>query len=424
MGRPRKRRHVEEEETSTRPQEHEFQNHGLISYTSPSSIGGSNASNQPTQPAQPDLSLDYSLSFLDDPGTSNLEFLDLLPHDYSAVLQPEPQIYVPSETHDGASALPFNLTGVDLLEGINFDEPDSSQAAASKDFSDSLQQYMFEQLSRPIELIESPPTNSTTTPESDQSISSETPISTPPSMRTVPIVNCGCLSSLYLALDSLARLPSDAISAMRVARSASKTAHDVINCPICALPLLEDLLAPPPIQCFQNMMFLGALVPSACNAYAAILEMVDAETALAKKQGRNFWFSFKEVGGLWGNIGDETANCGVIESYNNKSMPPDMWRLTIRALLRLDVYGMSEVNPEGPPAKQFSQQGLKDVVDMLEERSRLRHAKLDEMTAAGKMPKGVVEGVIYPKTPVAPEQRNCVKILETARIALENLVIA
>lgn len=418
MGRPRKRRHVEIEEP-TLAKENEFLNDSFVTYPNPPSVGAQDVSTQPS------LLVDSSLSFLDDPDTSNLEFLDLLPPDYSATFfQHEPQVFVPPETHDGTSTMPFALNGVDLLEGINFDEPDPSEAAASKDFSDSLQQYMAEQFSRPIEPIESPLTNSTTTPESDESNVAESPASTPSSMRAVPTVNCSCLSSLYLALDSLARLPDEVLAAMRVARNASKTAHDVINCPVCALPLLEDPAAPPPIQCFQNMMFLGALVPSACNAYAAILEMIDAETALAKHQGRNFLFRFKEVGGLWGNMSIETSNCGVVANYDNKSMPPDMWRLTMRALLRVDVYGMTEPKAGGTPTQPFVQQGLKDVVDMLEERSRMRHNKLDEMVASGQLPKETLQGVIYPKTAVPPEQRNCVKILETARIALENLVIA
>lgn len=38
-------------------------------------------------------------------------------------------------------------------------------------------------------------------------------------------VTCSCLANLYLALDSIARLPTDIMPAMRVARSACKVAH-------------------------------------------------------------------------------------------------------------------------------------------------------------------------------------------------------
>ncbi|CAM1506742.1 Fc.00g063830.m01.CDS01 [Cosmosporella sp. VM-42] len=417
MGRPRKRRHIEDEAPPL-SQQTELMVDDFASFPNQLPFGGYDV------PAQPILSMDPSLNFLDDSATSNMEFLDLLPQDYSQPIHhPEPQIFVPGETYDGPTSIPLSLSGVDLLGGINFDEPDPSQAAVSKDLTQSLHRYMVEHISQPLEPAESTPSDST--PCSDQSNASASPEPVPSTMRVVPTINCGCLSSLYLALDSLTHLPPDVMSAMRVARNASKTAHEVINCPTCSNPIFDDPTAPPPIQCFQNLMFLGALVPSACNAYAQILEMVDNETAEAKRQGRTFWFAFKDVGGLWGQVGEGSESCGVIQSYNNKSMPPDMWRLTIRALLRLDVYGLNEMKPGGAVAPAtYCQQGLKDVVSTLEERSRKRHEMLDELVASGQIPQAGPYGVIYPNKPCPPSQRNCVKILETARIALDNLIIA
>jgi hypothetical protein len=213
---------------------------------------------------------------------------------------------------------------------------------------------------------------------------------------------------------------------MRVARNASKVAHDVINCPSCSIPLLDEPNGSPPIQSFQNLMFLGTLVPSACNAYATILEMVDAETALAKQQERNFRLSFKEIGGLWGNIGENADCCSTIQSFNHSSMSPDMWRMTIRAILRLDVYGISEMEDGFPKSDPYKQIGLRDVVSLLEERTRKRHEILDALFASGQVSKAVPTGIIFPNTgkPCPPEERNCTRILETARVALENLVIA
>lgn len=211
---------------------------------------------------------------------------------------------------------------------------------------------------------------------------------------------------------------------MRVARNASKVAHDVINCPNCSVPLLDEPSTPPPIQCFQNLMFLGTLVPSACNAYATILEMVDNETALAKKHGRTFWFSFKEIGGLWGEVGSTTDCCSTIRNYNNSKMAPDLWRATIRGLLRLDVYGISEVDDGFSTTGPYTQIGLRDVVRLLEERTRKRHEILDSFIASGQGAKVLPVGVLYPNKPCPPEERNCVRILETARVALDNLVIA
>ncbi|KAF7561279.1 hypothetical protein G7046_g2891 [Stylonectria norvegica] len=433
MGRPRKRRHVEEEEEAPPPKQQ-------VPVTDEGITNSRHQIQNPFSAYSFDdaLPLDPSLNFLDSSAPPNLDFLDLIPN-YAQTASYEPQIYAPDDTYGyyNPTAIPITLSGVELLNGINFDEPDPSQTAIPKDVSDSLERYMVHQWSQPLEPVESTPAKSTPTkstpsdsaPNSNRSNSVDSPEPPASTMRAIPTVNCGCLSSLYLALDSLSTLPSEVTTAMRVARNAVKVAHDVINCPTCAIPLLEDPAIAPPIQCFQNLMFLGALVPSACNAYAAILEMVDVETTSAKAEGRNFWFTFKDVGGLWGQLGGGEAKdcCNVVEMYNNKKLPPDQWRMMIRAILRLDVYGVESldiVEQNRPMSMQYQQQGLKDVVKSLEERSRKRHDKLDELMESGEMPKTGPFGVIYSRKPCPPEERNCMKILETARIALDNLVIA
>ncbi|KAH7022814.1 hypothetical protein EDB80DRAFT_20571 [Ilyonectria destructans] len=425
MGRPRKRRHVEEEAVPAVTQQlvHDDLTTpplGTMSPQPPISMGSFQM--------QPPLPVDPNFNFLDDSGTSNMEFWDLLPSNYLE-MPTDPNLFLPTDLdpNGGAPVVPpMNITGVDLLGSINFNEPDHSQAV-SRDLSDSLQRYMAEQVSLPQRTSSSTPANSSLGSDHGTSVGSpDGSVSTPPppSLRAVPTINCSCLSSLFLALDNLSRLPQEVIPAMRVARNASKVAHDVINCPSCSAPLLDGSFAPPPIQSFQNLMFLGTLVPSACNAYATILEMVDTETALAKKQGRTFWFSFKDIGGLWGKVGESCDNCSAIRSYNNSSMAPDLWRMTIRALLRLDVYGIGAIDSGTPDNETYTQLGLKDVVTLLEERTRKRHDMLDELIATGNIAKAMPMGVIYPNKPCTPEERNCVRILETARVALDNLVIA
>ncbi|KAF4455057.1 hypothetical protein F53441_2496 [Fusarium austroafricanum] len=420
MGRPRKRRHVDASNdavlpapTAVQPPEQPF----LFLQPVDNIPLEQNAQTGPTGDFRQDL------SFLNEPVPTNIDTWDLLPN-YDT-LPFDPQIM----EHDGLltdnTTLPsLNLSGVDLLGTIDFGETDVPQETVSKDLSTTLQQYLADQIESPDP--ESNQTSDTSTPpnSSDNGTSVEfrgDVTSTPtPSMRSVPTVPCGCLSSLYLALESLGSLPAEVITAMKVARNASKVAHDVIKCPICSPSFLEPS-KPTPIQSFQNLMLLGALVPSACNAYARILEMVDEETALAKQQGRTFWFTFKEIGGLWGCIGGTPKGCTAYQSYDNKTMPPDMWRLTIRGLLRLDVYGLDEGGLEIPGAKPYRQLGLKDVVGQLEERSKMRHDAIDALQASGHTHEG---GIICPSKPCSPAERNCTKILETARIALENLVIA
>ncbi|KAF9765292.1 hypothetical protein IL306_002442, partial [Fusarium sp. DS 682] len=424
MGRPRKRRHVDVGDDATLPAAPTISQQPEEALLFPQSAD--NITYEQLNQTHPTGDILQNLSFLDEPVIASLDTWDLPPeHDTFPFNH---QIV----DHDGLivdnAVLPtLDLSGVDLLGSINFGETDAPQETVSKDLSNTLQQYLVDQ-------IESPNTGSqqnwdTSTPpdfsENGASVeSAENAINTSTSsMRSVPTVSCSCLSSLYLALESLGNLPAEVVPAMKVARNASKVAHDVIKCTVCSASLLDEPTKPPPIQSFQNLMLLGALVPSACNAYARILEMVDEETALAKLQGRNFWFSFKEIGGLWGCIGGTPTGCTSYQSYNNKDMPPDMWRMTIRGLLRLDVYGLDEKDQEIPGAVAYRQLGLKDVVGQLEERSKKRHDALDALHAAGHTHEAAC-GVIYSAQPCPPAERNCTKVLETARIALENLVIA
>lgn len=373
------------------------------------------------------------MSFLDDAAASNLDFMDLLPYNYLDNAQIDPQILVQNDGATNEATFPFSITGVDLLSGINFDEePGSSAANMSKDISDSVHSYWQ---TRTLEATEHPESmssdlsNSANSPESQPgqtpspSSSSADPAAAP-GLRAVPSVSCGCLSSLYLALDSLTRLPADVLGAIRVARQATKVAHDVIRCPVCSDPLTDDPCKPPPIQCFQNLMCLAALVPSTCNAYAAILEMVDNEAAAAKREARGIWFSFKDIGGAWGVVGPNhyVDDCPKMAAFNNRNMAPDIWRTTMRAILRIDVYGIEPADDVA--ADGIRQRGLRDVVKLLEERSAKRHDQMDELFAAGKAPERPEYLLQQSYKPVPPEQRNCMIVLEAARIALDNLVIA
>ncbi|RBQ74324.1 hypothetical protein FVER14953_01167 [Fusarium verticillioides] len=345
MGRPRKRRHVDMDDKATLPAPTISQPpEEALLFLQPDD----NISYEHQNQTQTTGDLLLNLNFLDDPANANADTWDLqFSHDTFSF---NPQIAEPQGLLVDNATLPtLDLSGVDLLSSINFGETDAPQETISMDLSNTLQQYLADQ-------IES------SNPGLKQN--SDTP--TPP--------------------------------------DSSETDASVESTE-------------------SNLMLLGALVPSACNAYARILEMVDEETALAKLQGRTFWFSFKEIGGLWGCIGGMPRGCTTYQSYNNKNMPPDMWRMTIRGLLRLDVYGLDEKDQEIPGAMTYRQLGLKDVVGQLEERSKKRHDALDALHAAGHTHEAA-RGVIYPTKACSPAERNCTKVLETARIALENLVIA
>ena len=73
----------------------------------------------------------------------------------------------------------------------------------------------------------------------------------------------------------------------------------------------------------------------------------------------------------------------------------------------------------------FQQWGLKDALRFLDERSRKRHDTIDHLVASGQMSKESPY-LLFPRgmRHVPHEQRNCVRVLETARQALDNLVIS
>lgn len=441
MGRPRKRRFVEEQASAgddASAGEDIVAVPARVNSTSEASTGlATSFSGLDDASAFISPPIDPGLGFLDETSTPNFDFLDLLPPSYNNDgLQIDPQILMQSDGVVDGAGLPFTFNaGADLLGGINFDEPDTSTTDMSKTLAESLQRHWAsnpdqqsaieppESCSSGVsQCADSPGSHSglsltTTLTEDDESQKKED--STP---KAIPSVSCGCLSSLYLALDSLSRIPSDIPSAMRVARNATKVAHDVIKCSQCSDTLVDDPTRPPPIQCFQNLMCLAALVPSACNAYASILEMLDKETAAANKEQRSIYFSFKDIGGLFGTLG-ESVQCTQASNVHKQWLKPDVWRTTMRAVLRIDVYGFTEsVHCDSTPL--YHQKGLKDVVTLLEERSKRRHDKLDSLVAEGKMPHTHYMMMPGPYRPVPPEQRNCIKILEAARIALDNLVIA
>ncbi|KAK5990860.1 hypothetical protein PT974_09135 [Cladobotryum mycophilum] len=429
MGRPRKRRHVEESQES------------LDASPPPIAVaadinGYSNASEYPTFSTddrfddvivQPDDIARQAFDLHDWHGDSNMSFIDLLPDFYpdspNMFTQADPSLaYVspPGQVpfhHSSSSLYSPPMNDSTHLGTINFDDQHHSTTTTTttattlpRTSCDSPHHYAASHHSHTSAPSCSSPGSQYHCNQSPETIAS---VSTPQSGKAMPNIPCTCLSSLYFALNSLSQLPSNIPSAMRVARHASKMAHQVINCPECYDVTINDPTKPPPIQCFQNLMCLGALVPSACNAYASILEMVDVETDRAKGDNRKLWFSFSDVGETWSH-------------YVDAKSPT-----SIRQILRVDVHGFEGVNGVWKPPTPTSQPGaneqrpLKGVVTLLDEKNRKRHEQIDELIATGQMPENSPY-LLFPggHKVVPPEARNCVRVLETARIALSNLVIA
>ncbi|OHE98941.1 hypothetical protein CORC01_05837 [Colletotrichum orchidophilum] len=423
MGRPRKRRHVDDVEGQPSPDKPENQD-------------------QQTQVplmTQPTLDTDFSAFFSQD--YSGMNYLDLL-----SPLEGLPPSTLPPELSSltmaytepryPAGDFQFGVAGVDLLGGINFDESDSADEDLPQDINESLTELLSAQVPETVPSL-SPPTSSETSsqtantnmPELSTSVNPKTQGGTGREIDGAPKAYnntaCSCLSLIFLSLDALSRLPDDVKIAMSIARSAARVAHDVIDCPSCNP---ADITKPPPMQAFQNTMMLGAILPSTANAYAKILELIDNEASLAKKEKRNITFHFAEYGGLWGELSRRDSQCGTIETLDNREMDPDSWRLSVRGLLKLDIYGHDFQRTDGAGLTvPYHHLGLKDVIKQMEDRSNNRHDQIDEMVAAG-LPHPLLHNEQHLMVPLgkddSKENRHCLKIIEIARVALDKLVIA
>ena len=293
------------------------------------------------------------------------------------------------------------------LADINFDEPDPSSAhqPAPEMTPEEVAHLLSPDLAETLPSLSPPSTSSPSTyaspAESDGT-------------RT-----CSCLSALYLALDSLQSLPKEVGAALKVARTASKTAHDKILCPVCGDPPVE--LCKPYIPALQSMMMLGALLPSLSNAYMRILTMVDAEAAAADADRRKIKFTIEGYGGLWGWMAKmDPSRCGAADRFEGALFEPILWRLTVRALLKVDVYGINSLTPGIEEEEEANQPGLKDIINMMEERSRRRHLHLDELVASGVE---IKTPCVYIPLTSTGEKPTCMRIIDIAKRSMDDLVI-
>lgn len=286
-------------------------------------------------------------------------------------------------------------------------------------------------------------------------------------LLTAPNRVCGCLARLYLALDSLQHLPTEIGPAMSVARNAAHTAHDTILCPSCSPENMEDINYRPPVQSYQNLMILGALLPSIAHTYRRIVTMVDEEAARASAAKVRLAISLTEYGGVWGHMARWDNVCAQTSTLDNSIVDPPLWRLVVRALLKMDVYGIhldrADVDVEndtggfkegqlrtegknvcfasntshaaeansgsGPNSNKDGSQhfmvpvhfGLKDIAEMMETRAKLRHKWMDAAYEAGLL-KDAAGFCAY--KPLSPgEKHNCERIIEIAKREIDQLVI-
>lgn len=202
-------------------------------------------------------------------------------------------------------------------------------------------------------------------------------------------------------------------------------------------------------------MVVGALVPSIAEAYGRILALVDDAATRAAAAHARLPFSLSAYGGLEGSSpaappsscrlggggggGGNGPGTGTVSPYENKMLDPAQWRVAVRALLRVDVYGLNcdpddegtEVGGTGGTTTRhglcFSRMGLRDLIAQMDDKSRSRHAEIDAMIDAGLlMPRGT--GRLRPCHTRSLEEKgqipHCRFIIDVAREAVESLVIA
>ncbi|KAK4136457.1 hypothetical protein BT67DRAFT_447848 [Trichocladium antarcticum] len=364
------------------------------------------------------IGMDLDLSFFDMNNT-DVNFLDLV--DPNSEILPE-FLYIPDQTATSPdpSACSERAENTQISRGafwpmndhlgdINFDPPTTAPPQTLEFTPDEVARLMSADRAT---LAETPPALS---PPSTSSPSARSSAPEPESPQT----RCSCLAALYLALDSLQTLPAEVGEAMMVARTAAKTAHDTILCPVCGDPPLGPTCAIP-VSSIQSMMMLGALLPSLSDAYMRILGMVDGTAAAADAERRTITFTLRGYGGIWGWMANQgSSRCGGTERLEGAKLEPVLWRLTVRALLKLDVYGINEMTASGFDVEGAKQPGLKDIIHMMEERSRRRHALMDQLMASGAMPKPPGGGIPFS----TGEKPTCMRIIDIAKRSMDDLII-
>jgi hypothetical protein len=270
-----------------------------------------------------------------------------------------------------------------------------------------------------------PPLDST--PQLSTGLNTSITSETSPPETTTGGPPCSCLASMYLSLASMQQFPSDIVTALKTVRGACATAASSIWCRQCGTFMLENPC--PPIEAFQNVMLLGTILPIIANGYQRLLQMVDDETNTAESVGQMKTFNFLDYGGLCGQQATATKTLGPACAekeglFKPVEMPPQQWRTIVRALLRVDIYGHEQPG--------FKHKGLKDLVTEMESRQRTSHDMLDAHAAAlgaDSVPVGTFGAL---KTPPGhgytkcggTQTHGCLQILQIAKTAIDNLIIA
>jgi hypothetical protein len=284
-----------------------------------------------------------------------------------------------------------------LALDINFDAPPSTAEHSTPLFQPTLVSDIINDLNATLQQRHANP-----------AFSASAVASPPPS--------CSCLLNLHQSISSLHHLPDTLPSAISTVRTACKTVHDALLCPHCSNPSL------PFTTTHQTTLLLqAALLPTLSAAYIHLLGLIDASATLADSQPRKITFNLTSYGGLWGMLGANDHICGAPHGKDGLELQPAMWRLAVRALLRIDVYGVNENSADWQGVKVwsgFTQPGVMDFVKMMEEREQVRRGIWEEMRERGEADTDGEEYRLQEMTGLAID-----RILHVARETLRGLEI-
>ena len=148
---------------------------------------------------------------------------------------------------------------------------------------------------------------------------------------------CNCLIEIFQSLDALSRLPEDLDNSIVIVRLASKTMWTVTSCTQCGLESTTTATETCAVKLSPNILVLGSLFPVLANAYKKLLACIDDRVREVKLNGEFIFFDLETYGGLWGEPESGISSCN--NAFKNIMLSPDQWRITVRGLLRADIYG-------------------------------------------------------------------------------------
>ncbi|TFA98602.1 hypothetical protein CCMA1212_009732 [Trichoderma ghanense] len=356
---------------------------------------------------------------LPDQSLASLDSIGMNPNVTATRLQPESR-----ELFDSGATSAMALRQTGFFQGLGFGDTSEALAALPEAPNDYEQNWTprYDELLAPSD--SSPSTRSSNCFESSDLTSADT---TPPAVESSASAPCTCVSLITEAMASLLSLTSDTLSAIRVAREATRLAHNTLNCRQCYSEMYDLSKAVPPSR-VQSSVYLGVFIPTACNAYKSILAKVDTDAEQAEKDGRLMHFNLQEVGGILARFMDEGRACTSVDyaqlkCSNNKALEPALWRTNMRAIIKVDVYGSHHLATFGwldrsIPSHVSLYRGLNDVVLLLDERNNKRHDMADSLMQA------CYGHAAQPMSCQRRQQRHCVSMLDQARMALNSLVIS